>query len=181
LLYAQANQVNCIVPFGVAVYGTTSIVVQYAGNQTDPLVFHVAPSVVNPFAKGYFPGADAIAINEDGTLNSADHPAPDGSIVTFFVTGLGQTDPPLKDGEIAPGAEPATNGGGVGFLGPPPFFSGVSGQVLYQGAAPGQVAGVYQVNVRIPAKTSTGHTYVTFGSPIGLGGARGVTASIWLQ
>jgi uncharacterized protein (TIGR03437 family) len=174
ILYAQANQVNCIVPFGVKVLQNTSVVVQYAGNQTDPLVFLATNSVANPFTKDYSPGADVIAINEDGTLNSADHPAPRGSIITFFATGLGQTDPPLQDGQIAPGAAPATHGIGVAFFNGQ-YGNTESAQVLYQGAAPGQVAGVYQLNVRIPTDTSTGHTRVQFG------GLSTATESIWLQ
>ena len=49
-------------------------------------------------------GADVIAINEDGTLNSAENPAASGSIIKLFVTGLGQTNPPLRDGRIAQSA-----------------------------------------------------------------------------
>jgi uncharacterized protein (TIGR03437 family) len=178
LLYAQANQVNCIVPFGVTANRTTSVVVQYAGNQTDALVFHVAPNVADPFTKDYFPGADVIAINEDGTLNSPEHPAVRGSIITFFATGLGQTNPPLEDGQIAADAAPAINAMFVNF-----FNTGgstISGEVLYQGAAPGEVAGVYQVNVRIPANASTGHTQVQFGA-LQTDSRGPVTESIWLQ
>ncbi len=174
LLYAQANQVNCIVPFGIASNQSTSVIVQYAGSQTDPLVFHVASDVANPFTKDYLPGADVVAINQDGTMNSSDHPAPRGSIITFFVTGLGQTIPPLQDGQIAPGAAPATTGIRVYFFGPSTDRLGPA-EVLYQGAAPGQVAGVYQLNVRIPANATTGHTQVQFG------GLSVVTESIWLQ
>jgi uncharacterized protein (TIGR03437 family) len=38
---------------------------------------------------------------------------------------------------------------------------GVSAQVLYAGAAPSLVAGVMQVNVRIPAGTASGDNAVT--------------------
>ncbi len=175
MLYAQANQVNCVVPFGVASNQSTSVTVQYAGNQTDPLVFHVAGAVANPFTKDYLPGADVIAINQDGTMNSGDHRAPRGSIITFFATGLGQTNPPLQDGQIAPGAAPAMSGIDVFFFFPP-YGSVVRGDILYQGSAPGQVAGVYQLNVRIPANATTGHTQVQFVSSVSI-----VTESIWLQ
>ena len=178
MLYAQANQINCIVPFGVAQNQTTSAIVQYAGNQTDPLIFHVAGSVANPFTNGYYPGADVLAINEDGTFNSADHPATRGSIVTFFATGLGQTDPPLEDGQIAQAAAPATPGVKVSFFSK---SSVVLAEVLYQGAAPGQVAGFYQLNVRIPATATTGHTQVQFHSSMILYSGTWVTEGIWLQ
>jgi uncharacterized protein (TIGR03437 family) len=119
-----------------------------------------------------------IAINEDGTLNSPEHPAVRGSIITFFATGLGQTNPPLEDGQIAADAAPAINAMFVNF-----FNTGgstISGEVLYQGAAPGEVAGVYQVNVRIPANASTGHTQVQFGA-LQIASRGPVTESIWLQ
>ena len=178
MLYTQANQINCIVPFGVAGNQSTSVVVQYADSQTDPMVFNVAGSVANPFTNGYYPGADVLAINEDGTFNSAEHPAPRGSIITFFATGLGQTSPPLKDGQIAPAAAPATPGVGVSFF---RGFSSVLGNVLYQGAVPGQVAGFYQLNVRIPTNATTGHTQVQFFVPNGCCSSYAVSEGIWLQ
>jgi uncharacterized protein (TIGR03437 family) len=180
MLYAQSNQINCIVPFGVAAKQTTSVVVQYAGKQTDPAVFHVANSVANPFTKDHASGSDVLAINEDGTMNSADHPAPRGSIITFFVSGLGQTNPPLKDGQIAPGPAPSINGTDVGFFSTSSAASGGLGEILYQGAAPGQVAGVYQLNVRIPDIALTGHTMVQFSWAPGCCFSV-VTEGIWLK
>jgi uncharacterized protein (TIGR03437 family) len=177
MLYAQANQLNCIVPFGVAANKTTSVVVQYAGNQTDPMVLNVLASLPDIFTNGYLPGSDALAINQDGTLNSADHPAPRGSIVTFYATGLGQTSPPLKDGQIAPVAAPAAPGVGVVFFTPDIELA----EVIYQGTAPGQVAGFYQLNVRIPANVPKGHTQVEFSAAVGCCNYYTSTEGIWLQ
>ena len=39
-------------------------------------------------------------LNEDGTLNGPANPAAKGSVVVFYATGGGQTDPPGVDGEI---------------------------------------------------------------------------------
>ena len=159
MLYAQANQINCIVPFGIAASKTTTVVAQYSGMQTSPMTFHVAPAILNAFTKGYWPGSDAIAINQDGTMNSAEAPAPRGSIVTFFLIGGGQTNPPIQDGQIVPGA--ATLAASPVYAG---FFDSAGGghdaQIEYAGAAPGQIAGVYQMNVKVPQSTATGHTYV---------------------
>jgi uncharacterized protein (TIGR03437 family) len=41
-----------------------------------------------------------MVLNEDGSLNSQTHPAAKGKQAAFFVTGLGQTDPPEIDGSI---------------------------------------------------------------------------------
>jgi uncharacterized protein (TIGR03437 family) len=45
--------------------------------------------------------ADAIAKNQDGTLNDADHPAALGSTITVYATGVGATDPAVSPGSIA--------------------------------------------------------------------------------
>jgi uncharacterized protein (TIGR03437 family) len=131
----------------------------------------------NPFTREQYPGSDVIAINEDGTTNSADHPAPRGSVVTLFVSGIGQTNPPLLDGQIAAGAAPSLAGIKVEFW-YSPNGSGTfrAGTTLYQGAAPGEVAGVYQLNVRIPDDALTGHVPVRFHSEV-----ETVTVRIWLQ
>jgi uncharacterized protein (TIGR03437 family) len=121
-----------------------------------------------------------IAINQDGTLNSADHPAPRGSIITFFATGIGQTNPPLQDGKIATVAAPVTSGIDVVFFALPGYFIEPA-EILYQGAAPGQVAGVYQLNVRIPPDTATGHTWVAFERSQENNVATAATEGIWLQ
>jgi len=47
----------------------------------------------------------ADAVNEDGTPNSAEHPAQAGSLVTIFATGYGQLAPAAIDG--APGSSTA--------------------------------------------------------------------------
>jgi uncharacterized protein (TIGR03437 family) len=175
LLSAQANKVNCIVPFGVADGNTASITVKYAGAQTDPLVFHVAKALANPFTKDYLPGSDLIAINNDGTLNSPNHPAARGSIITLFATGLGQTDPPLKDGQISSSAAPVQNSPFVDFITIPPT-NRISADVLYQGSIPGQIAGLYQMNVRVPTTAATGHAYVQFTANFVI-----TPVGIWLQ
>jgi len=40
-------------------------------------------------------------LNQDGTINTAANPAPRGSIVSFYGTGLGQMTPQLNDGNLA--------------------------------------------------------------------------------
>ncbi len=70
-------------------------------------------------------------------------PAEPGEIVTMYGTGFGQTAPKLEAGQIAGAAVPLT--GEVSFA-----FRGVSGEVLYAGAAP-CCAGLYQFAVRLPS------------------------------
>lgn len=75
-------------------------------------------------------------------MNGPDHQAAPGSVVSFHVTGLGQTSPPLSDGAVATGIANAT-------LPVTVTIGGQPGQVLYDGAAPGIVAGVFQINATV--------------------------------
>ena len=38
---------------------------------------------------------------QDGSINSPDNPATLGSVVTLYITGAGQMQPPVPDGQIA--------------------------------------------------------------------------------
>jgi len=88
----------------------------------------------------------AVAINQDGSPNSAANPASRGSVVVVYATGEGQTDPAGVDGKL-------TNSGAT--LAKPLLpvavrVNGLLADVLYAGAAPGLVAGMMQVNFRVP-------------------------------
>ena len=74
----------------------------------------------------------------------AEHPAPPGSIVAIWATGIGPA--PFGawlDGQIAPRAMD---------FGCCQIFAQAPANVLYGGAAPGIVAGVAQVNFQVPAQ-----------------------------
>jgi uncharacterized protein (TIGR03437 family) len=112
-------------------------------------------------------------LNQDGTINSAANPAAKGSVVTLFATGEGQTNPGGVDGKLAPGVLPL----------PAPLLN-VSVDIgsatllpLYAGAAPTLVAGVFQVNVLIPANAPSGNAPVVL--RVGTATSRpGVTVAI---
>jgi uncharacterized protein (TIGR03437 family) len=77
-----------------------------------------------------------------------------GSVVSVYMTGEGQTSPAGVTGAIAP------------VSGPVPWkqpklkatatIAGVTAQVQYYGSAPGEISGVMQVNVQIPATAPSG-------------------------
>ena len=88
--------------------------------------------------------------NQDGTLNGPARRAIRGSIVTLFGTGEGAAAPAPRDGHISglPLAAP--------LLTVTAKIGGFTAEVLYAGAAPSLVAGVLQVNVRVPAQVAAG-------------------------
>jgi uncharacterized protein (TIGR03437 family) len=92
--------------------------------------------------------AAAAAVNQAGTLNSQTNPARVGSVVALYATGLGQTNPPGIDGQIATGI-------GARYLSDIQVtINSVPGQVQYAGPAPG-FTGLGQINVLVP-QTTTG-------------------------
>jgi uncharacterized protein (TIGR03437 family) len=146
LLYAQGSQVNAIVPWEVS-GSTVQVVVQYNGQVSQPFAATVKDSVPGPFLLGGVAGApkQTAAINQDGTINSPANPAPLGSIVSIYATGLGRETTIPVDGSVTPDASyVAVNPVTVG------FFGGVAGRVLYAGGAPRLLAGVWQINVQLP-------------------------------
>jgi uncharacterized protein (TIGR03437 family) len=139
LLFAGPNQVNAIVPFEIAGAASANVEIEEDGQKAAQGSALVAAA-----------GSQILGIvNQDGSTNSINHPASPGDIITIYSTGGGQTNPPSIDGQIA--AAPASlvlstdvvllDGNGV---------QQTRAEVLYSGAAPGQVAGIVQVNVKLP-------------------------------
>jgi uncharacterized protein (TIGR03437 family) len=137
LLSVQAEKIVCIVPFEVSDRNITVVQVETNGSRANSIRM-VVPWVT--------PGILAI-LNADGTPNSSDRPAEARSMITVFVTGLGQTVPPGVDGTIQ------TTASGIPAHPINLFVAPVSvpaADVLYIGPAPGMVAGVTQINFRVP-------------------------------
>jgi uncharacterized protein (TIGR03437 family) len=93
----------------------------------------------------------AAALNQDGSVNSPSNPAGSGSIVTVFVTANSGTYFP--DGAVVPmGIYDAAVSVWV-------LDSYRSLEVVFAGAAPGMVAGVMQINFRLPNPLPAGSTF----------------------
>jgi uncharacterized protein (TIGR03118 family) len=146
ILYTHADQTNIVVPWGVT--GTTASIVVTAGSTTvQTLQVPLAAT-----APGLFPfSGGALAFNQDGTLNSATNAAAAGTVVVLYATGLGQTDPAGVDGTrygslvLAETVAPVTA-----------TVGGKTAVVVYAGSAPGQLSGVMQVEVVVPAGAGAG-------------------------
>jgi uncharacterized protein (TIGR03437 family) len=93
-------------------------------------------------------GGRAIAINQDGAMNSATTPARGGSLVTVFLTGQGPVNPPVGSGQPGPSGPLAE----VTL----PVIAEIGGQpvdIQFLGLAPGFV-GLAQANLWIPTGIS---------------------------
>lgn len=149
LLYTSATQIDVVVPFEVAA-PSTQIVVQNGAGQSTTMSVPVVAATPALFTISGFGNGQAAVLNEDGSVNSATNPAAANSVVTLFATGLGQTTPAEVDGAIAGPILP------VPTLPVSVLIGGFPAYVLYAGAAPGTVDGVFQINARIPPLAPTG-------------------------
>jgi uncharacterized protein (TIGR03437 family) len=93
----------------------------------------------------------AAAINAiDGTVNTAANPVSIGGYITLFASGEGQTAPAGVDGKVG-GSTPS-----LPILPVTVTVGGMPALVQYAGGAPGQVAGLMQVNAQIPSGVKPG-------------------------
>ena len=142
VLYAGLNQVNVIVPFGLALDAAANLEVR-TGEGSAIVPVPVAPVTPAIFTLGDAGMGQGAILNQDYTTNSPSNPATKGSIVVLYGTGFGMLDSQPVDGKIADRAVDT-------LLGVAASIDGVSAEVTYAGAAPGLVAGVVQINVRVP-------------------------------
>ncbi|MBI3666576.1 MAG: SBBP repeat-containing protein [Acidobacteria bacterium] len=150
IIYSVANQLSVIVPYFLARFASTQVQIEYLGTRSAPVTLPVAPSSPGIFtlnASGKGPGA---ILNQDYSVNSAGNPASVGSILQIFATGEGQTKPPGVDGSLAAIPLPAP------LLPVSVKIGGIPAEVQYAGAAPGLVAGVLQVNAKVPPGVTPG-------------------------
>jgi uncharacterized protein (TIGR03437 family) len=149
LLYTSANQINVVVPFEVAAPSTT-IVVKNGAGQSSAMSVPVVAATPALFTISGLGSGQAVVLNEDGSVNSTTNPAAIGSVISLFATGLGQTTPAGVDGAVPGTIFPIPN------LPISVLIGGLPAYVLYAGAAPSTVEGVFEINVRIPPLAPTG-------------------------
>jgi uncharacterized protein (TIGR03437 family) len=154
VIYASDKQTVVMAPIGIAGRTTTNVTVGGSGPKS--AVFAVPVLATNPavFTADSSGSGLAAALNAasdgSGSQNTAATPAVRGGVVTFFATGLGLTGPVMPDGSLATVPLPQLSAPVQVQVG------GTAADVLYVGPAPGQIAGLMQINIRIPQNISTG-------------------------
>jgi uncharacterized protein (TIGR03437 family) len=125
LLYTGAGQINLRIPPDLAGRTSTQMVVTVDGANSAPVTVQLAAIAPALFTPG--------VLNQDNTVNTPASPAPAGSVLQIFGTGL-----PDSGGTVLVKIQNRDN------LAP-----------AYAGAAPG-LPGVQQVNVAVPADLGAG-------------------------
>jgi uncharacterized protein (TIGR03437 family) len=154
LLYVSATQINAIVPYAVAGNASIAVQVQYLNQTSSAMTLAVqaaTPGIFSQDRTGSGPGA---ILNQDSSLNASLSPATAGSVIQIFATGGGVTSPAQTDGALAPVTEPLPR---IAALPVSVTIGGVPAQQLpYAGAAPGEIAGLTQIDVLVPAGVTPG-------------------------
>jgi len=156
LMYVSPSQINAVLVRWVYP-GSTEVQLRYNGSIVGqfPIAFqNEAPQIFRN------PDGSAIAVNQDGTVNSPSNPAPQGTIVAVWGTGsLGTNNPHVIATEAINHADAVTSltsQATVVYAGPAPgwpfavfqanlqtYFSGAWGVVLSVGGVPSQPFTIY--------------------------------------
>jgi uncharacterized protein (TIGR03437 family) len=136
ILSIDSTKITLLVPPSIA--GSQNVQMQILNNGN---LLAQIPSVVADAAPGLFadPSGQAMAVNQDGTLNSSTNPAPRGSVLSLYGTGQGVTG-----------------------LAVSVTIGGYAADVLYAGPVTGY-PGLLQINVQVPSGyIATGPMSVAF-------------------
>jgi trimeric autotransporter adhesin len=156
-IYVSPGQINVIAPYEIEGFVSTTIVVENQGVQSAPI-----PVAVVDFAPGLYSdnlggSGQVAAVNANGTLNGAAgggfSPAAQGSVLTVYATGFGQSSPHSITGSVTP--IPHTDNDLLRVKGSvTATIGGQNADVVFAGAAPGMVTGIVQLNIKVPNAVS---------------------------
>jgi len=127
VFYASNCQINTVVPFGVT-SNATSVSVQAGQLTIGPVQLPVVPADPGIFTDNGTGTGQAAVVNQDGSIDSASNPAPRGTVVAVYMTGVGVLQ----------------------------SVTSSLGSVVFAGQAPGLIVGGIQVNIQIPMNAPTG-------------------------
>jgi uncharacterized protein (TIGR03437 family) len=150
VIYTSATQVAAVVPFAITGQ-SVPVFVQYQNQTSAPVSVAVASAVPGIFTTDSSGQGQAVAFNQNLQVNRSANPAAPGSLLSLIATGGGQTSPNSTDGMF--GAPP------LPMLTALPVTVTIGGQpatISYAGAAPGQVAGILEITVRVPSGIQPG-------------------------
>lgn len=153
LLYVSSTQINVTVPYEIAGQSTTSIVVTYQNAPSAPITQQVGAVALGLFTDNATGSGQSAAVNSNYAYNTAASPALQGSYISVYATGGGQTNPASFDGEVSPTTSllPLVSQQLVTAT-----IGGRNAPILFAGAAPGYVTGVVQFNIQVPIGVSGG-------------------------
>jgi uncharacterized protein (TIGR03437 family) len=155
IVYAGSAATSVQVPYEIS-GSTTATVTMTVGTQVAaPFTVQVAPTAPAVFTTDFTGMNGAVALNADGTVNSAANPAARGSTITLFATGEGVTTPADSDGVVETTASSRVPVAPVSVT-----FSGTLATLGTDASTPKDVSGVLMLNVTVPTGIAAGTSTV---------------------
>lgn len=145
MIVSSSGQVSAVVPYGLEGLTSVAISVEFDGRASTQIPIPVtegSPAIFTQNSSGS--GAGSVT-RQTGELVTAANPAGAGEVLTLLATGEGATTPAGVDGKPAGLPLPLPK------LPVKVVIDDLEVEPLYAGGAPGQVAGVMQVNFTMPA------------------------------
>lgn len=147
VLFASNGQINFQMPFEVLGHSQVFLTVESAGVRSAAILVRLQPAAPGIFTFG---AGRAAALNQNGSLNTAQNPVARGEVLTVYMTGQGNVTPDLATGRLAPPfpliRAPSDARARIG---------GVDARIDFVGLTPG-LLGVFQVNLRPVFETPIG-------------------------
>ena len=147
LYSVSPGQINGQVPFETAV-GTATASIAVNGSAPAQITFQVVPAEPDVFEQA---AKQALAVNQDGSVNSPSNPAHADDFEVLYLTGIGIPTTPVATGAASPSSAPFAL---VNY----PYSITVNGEqtkVFFLGYAPGFPA-LVQANFQIPGDLAPG-------------------------
>jgi uncharacterized protein (TIGR03437 family) len=154
MLYVSPKQVNVLIPYEAVANSAQQLTLLRGNASSVPVpiaVFDNQPAILSANGSGAGQGLIfRIDASSAQILANASSPAKAGDVLVIYGVGLGGVSPLVKSGDPAPlsNLEPITGTAAV-------TIGGIPAKVLFAGLTPAY-AGLYQLNVVVPAGVSAG-------------------------
>lgn len=153
IIYVRNDQLSVVVPFEIAGRPSVNITIRRAGQTSaslSMLVVNFAPGIFTLNQQGNGQGA---VLNANGSVNGPGNSTVQGQPVQMYLTGAGLMSLGNQTAGLSGTSPLPTLPTNI------PVNVSIGGQpavVQYAGGAPGQIAGLYQINAVVPVGIGTG-------------------------
>lgn len=151
VLFVSPNQINAQLPFQAS--GNVAMILRTPGGVSDTYNLTIqpqAPSVFRTAVEGLDNEVPTVIRAANRTVVTESNPVRRNDTITIYLTGLGQTNPPVEAGTPAPADPIATP-----LVAPTVRLGGVNLSIRTAGLVPGEV-GQYQITATVPRNVPLG-------------------------
>jgi len=142
LYYISPTQINGQIPYETQT-GTATATITVNGSSPSQITFPVVPA--SPSVLVYGANNQAVAVNQNGQVNAPDAPATVGDYEVLYLSGIGQSNPPVATGAGAPSVSPFALVNYQASI----TVNGQPCTIVFMGLAPGFPA-LAQANFQVP-------------------------------